>query len=242
MSDFELKYQPYGIRSILIEWPPEISEKILNDILIFKEAIKNNYTKQIVEVNHGYNSILVTYDVAINNIYSCFSELKACYSELNGSIKLKSSHWNIPVCYDEKFGLDLRFLSEEKNLSIDAIIECHSKPIYSVYFTGFLPGFLYLGGLDDRLFQPRRSDPRLSVEKGSVAIGGQQTGIYPCDSPGGWHIIGKTPISLFDPTKNTPCFAKAGDKISFQPVNLEEFEHLKKEIENGTYELEKLNL
>ena len=146
--------------------------------------------------------------------------------------------WKIPVCYDAVFGIDLKTISEEKNLPIEAIVKHHSQTIYTVYFIGFLPGFLYLGGLNETLYMPRKSTPRLKIEKGAVAIGGSQTGVYPSDSPGGWNIIGNSPIEFFNPKLKTPCFAKAGDHIIFQPISLSAYKNIKILVEAGVYQLD----
>lgn len=241
MGQFELKYRPLGSCSILIEWPAEINENILDDVLNFKNRLKLFYTKQKVEINNTYSSILINYGSTIRNIYSTFSDLKECYLQSEPSFKTEIDHWIIPVCYDEKFGVDIQYLSDEKKLLKTDIVDLHSSPIYRVYFLGFLPGFLYLGGLDKKLYQARRSEPRLRVDKGSLAIGGQQTGIYPCNSPGGWHLIGKTPLDLFNPQLKPPCFAKSGDKISFKSVSMDEFNHISGLIKEDRYSLEKEN-
>ena len=142
------------------------------------------------------------------------------------------------MCYDDVFGIDLDELSEEFNLSKSEIIELHSRSNYTVFFVGFLPGFLYLGGLDERLHFPRKKTPRLKVLKGAVAVGGKQTGIYPNESPGGWNIIGNSPINFFDVNKEVPCFAQSGDKISFYRVSKEEYDDIKALVEAGVYQLE----
>ena len=111
----------------------------------------------------------------------------------------------------------------------------HTSSQYLVYFLGFQPGFLYLGGLDSRLHNPRRSNPRLRVDRGAVAIGGEQTGIYPQDSPGGWNIIGKSPVDFFDVSKSRPCFAKAGDYVQFKPVDVATFDEISKEVKQRDY-------
>jgi inhibitor of KinA len=142
------------------------------------------------------------------------------------------------VCYDSIFGLDLIEISKQKGMSEDAIIKLHSQTFYTVYFIGFLPGFLYLGGLDEKLYFPRKETPRLKVEKGAVAIGGKQTGVYPNISPGGWQIIGNSPISFFDSSKGEPCFAKSGDKIEFYAISKEKYDDIKALVDAGVYQLE----
>jgi len=115
----------------------------------------------------------------------------------------------------------------------------HSNNIYTVFFMGFLPGFMYLGGLDERLFFNRKPNPRLHIAKGSVAIGGKQTGVYPSKSAGGWNIIGRTPISFFNIKDEIPCFTKAGDKIKFVPISLDEYHRIEKRIVKNTYTISK---
>jgi len=238
LNHFELTYKPFGERSILVEWPSKIDESILSDVLRFKEILQKEYIKEKVYINSAYNSLLITYEFTINNIYDKISDLKTYYSVTESIIKPTLRQWRIPVCYDDVFGIDLDELSEEFNLSKSEIIELHSRSNYTVFFVGFLPGFLYLGGLDERLHFPRKKTPRLKVLKGAVAIGGKQTGIYPNESPGGWNIIGNSPINFFDVNKEVPCFAQSGDKISFYRVSKEEYDDIKALVEAGVYQLE----
>lgn len=238
MDAFQPTYKPYGERSILVEWPPEIHENILQDVLNFKMNIQNHFIKQKIQVTSAYNSLLITYDYTIDNINDEILTLKSLYS----SKKVTKIHtlrlWKIPVCYDDEFALDLKELSIEKKLSKSKIIKLHSDTIYTVYFIGFLPGFLYLGGLDESLYFPRKSTPRQHIKKGAVAIGGNQTGVYPNESPGGWNIIGNSPISFFDPSKEMPCFAKAGDKVQFVPITIEEYNDITVVVKEGVYQME----
>jgi inhibitor of KinA len=170
------------------------------------------------------------------------NELQSIYEENNFSadeLEKNKTIWEIPVCYDVEFGIDLPFLSAEKKLSIKELISIHSNAIYTVYGIGFLPGFLYLGGLSEKLHHPRRDTPRLEVPKGAVAIGGNQTGIYPQISPGGWQIIGKTPISVFDAKRELPCLIKPGDEIKFKSISKDEFDIIKLDFSAEIYELKK---
>jgi inhibitor of KinA len=232
-----LKYSQYNERSILIEWPAFIDDKMLEEILFFKNRIKNKYIKQKVEVINTYNSILIIYDYTIENINDKFLGFNELFLRQNKSEKSKPSIWEIPVCYDDKFGTDLKEFSDYKKCSIDQIIKLHSEAIYTVFFIGFLPGFLYLGGLNSELFLDRKTTPNLNVKKGSVAIGGQQTGIYPQDSPGGWYIIGNTPIELFDVNQNPPCVIQAGDKLKFVPIDKNEHKDILNTVKMSKYQL-----
>jgi inhibitor of KinA len=235
---FNLTFKPFGERAILIEWPHIISETILKDILQFKSKIKSNNIEAIVEIKSAYNSLLIIYDTICRNFENNVNILKKVYNSSDFKYDKLSKLYKIPVCYDAIFGIDLEALSEEKKLSKEAIITRHSGAIYTVYFIGFLPGFLYLGGLDEVLNTPRKSTPRLKIEKGSVAIGGNQTGVYPTESPGGWNIIGNTPIEFFNPKNSPPCFAKAGDKIIFKPISTNEYNDIKILVEVGVYQIE----
>ena len=238
MGEFQLKYKPYGERSILVEWPTKIDENILYDLINFKKSLYNHLFESTIQIKSAYNSLLITYDNTIDNINNEVSALKALYFAKKRLQKDKFKLWRIPVCYDDCFALDLDEISNQSNLSKKEIIRLHSGTIYTVYFIGFLPGFLYMGGLDSRLFFARKSTPRLQINKGAVAIGGGQTGIYPNDSPGGWNIIGRTPISLFDSNKEQPCFVKAGDKIQFAPIGLKEYQDISTLVGAGVYPLE----
>jgi len=238
LDTFQLTYKPYGERSILVEWPSEINEIILQDILIFKNAIQNKFIESKIEVKSAYNSLLITYDFTIENINDKILALKSLYSSKDVIKKTAFRLWKIPVCYDDEFALDLEEISKQKKLSKQEILKLHSGTIYTVFFIGFLPGFLYLGGLDESLYAPRKSTPRLKIDKGSVAIGGHQTGVYPIESPGGWNIIGNTPINFFNVEKDIPCFAKPGDKIKFSPISKKEYQDIKTLIEAGVYQME----
>lgn len=235
---FNLTYKRFGERAILVEWPAVIDVNTLKDIVKFKNSIEKKNIKSIVELNHAYNSLLISYHSVCRNFENDIKTLKSIYLASDFTEESKSVLWKIPVCYNTCFGIDLEVISKEKKTSKEDIIKRHYHPVYTVYFIGFLPGFLYLGGLDASLCLPRKQTPRLNVEKGAVAIGGSQTGVYPTESPGGWNIIGKSPVEFFDPNLEPPCFAKAGDKISFMPISIEEFKSIRLMIAGGTYKLE----
>lgn len=242
MKKFELIYKPFGESAILVEWPQKISKNILNDIRLFVLKIEKKSIEDILELNYIYNSLLVIYKSNKINFSDLKDELQLIYDEEIYSINIsKITRWEIPVCYNIEFGIDLPFLSLEKKISKDKIIAIHSGVYYTVFGIGFLPGFLYLGGLPKVLHFPRKNTPRLEVPKGSVGIGGNQTGIYPKTSPGGWQIIGKTPISLFNVKNEIPCVINPGDEIKFKSISKEEFKIIEFEQEIGIYELKKLN-
>ena len=228
-----------GERAILIEFEPEISENTLEKVLFYKNKIEDHYFEVKVEVINTYNSLLVYYVYTIENVYDEVSALKGLFQGTKITKKTIVQLYNIPVCYDAEFGLDLKLISREKNLSLDQIIRLHTQPIYTVYFIGFLPGFLYLGGLDKKLQISRKIQPRMVVQKGAVGIGENQTGIYPKSSPGGWQIIGNSPVPLFDKNRLPPCEIAAGDRGKFYQVSKSEFVKISKEIKEGKFQFKK---
>jgi inhibitor of KinA len=238
LGTYKLTYKPFGERAILVEWPQVIDKAILKDIIHFKEKIRNNSIKSLVELKSAYNSLLIVYDDSIKNFKAEMTRIDEIYRTNKATIKMDTVLWKIPVCYDPYFGIDLDLISKEKGLTEEAVVKLHSDTIYTVYFTGFLPGFLYLGGLNEKIHMPRKSSPRLKIEKGSVAIGGNQTGVYPSESPGGWNIIGNSPIDFFDVNKEKPCFAKAGDGIVFYPISRQEYKNMKALVDAGVFQLE----
>ena len=232
-----LTYKPFGSRAILVEWPARIDEAIVRDIVAYKEQVVNHYKDRLEDGIIGYHSLTLLFADEITDVDAEFKALQSVCAGGEPALEITAALWEIPVCYHEKFGIDLAAMSATLELSKEEIIRRHSQTIYTVYFIGFLPGFLYLGGLDCHLAIKRKSSPRLNVAKGSVAIGGSQTGIYPTDSAGGWHILGKTPISLFDVKRESPCFAQPGDHIRFVPVDIAEFDALERDVSRGTYKL-----
>ena len=133
----------------------------------------------------------------------------------------------IPVCYDDEFANDLPWMAEQKNLTREEIVHLHSSRQYRVYMLGFLPGFPYMGEVDKRIVVPRKPEPQ-AILAGSVGIAGKQTGIYPLNSPGGWQIIGRTPLKMFNKNNIEPCLLKAGDAVEFYSITIDEFNYMLK--------------
>jgi len=227
-------FKAFGSKAILIEWPPQISETILLDILLFKQKIESRF-KGFYDLTTAYNSLTIFLQNPITDFDKLVAILKKIYQTPIRLSNLDHYVWQIPVCYDLEFGLDLEFYLKSKNLSLDQLIDLHTKPLYTIHFLGFLPGFPYLGGLPETLNIPRKFNPSLNVPKGSVGIGGKQTGVYTMESPGGWYVIGKTPIPFFDVNLKDPCFLKAGDKIKFFEISKDDFYKISNEIEKQNY-------
>ncbi|MDT0688192.1 5-oxoprolinase subunit PxpB [Salegentibacter sp. F188] len=231
------KIKPMGQRAILIEFEPEINEQLLQKLLSVKDLVQNFYIKEKVEVNNAYSSLLINYTTIIEDVYGELFELERLIKGAKIEKNITSKIYHLPVCYSKKSGLDLQLISEQNQVSVEEIISRHTAPFYTVYFMGFLPGFLYLGGLDEKLHISRKEQPRMKIEKGAVGIGEKQTGIYPQPSPGGWQIIGNCPVNFFDKNSLPPSRISSGDKVKFFAVSEEEFETVSREIEEGNYQL-----
>ena len=190
----------------------------------------------------AYNSVtLIHRDKPIK--FKDFKEkLEEWYKDKKETRSKHRNLWRLPVCYDLEFGIDLQELSERLKKTIEEIIKLHTENSYTLYGIGFLPGFMYLGGLPEELEVPRRSQPRAKVSKGAVGLAGKQTGIYPQESPGGWNIIGNCSVPMFYPEKNEPCFISVGDKVQFYQIERAEYNLHKIESEVGIYKVEKIIL
>lgn len=142
------------------------------------------------------------------------------------------------MCYDKQYGLDIEALAEAHNLSVEEVINIHSQNEYLVYMLRFMPGFPYLGGLDEHIATPRKVSPRKSIPAGSVGIAANQTGMYPLQSPCGWNIIGQTPLKLYDPDRSPVVYYEAGDYIKYEPITSKQFDEIKRQVDAGTYKIE----
>jgi len=234
---FQLTYKLFGSSAILVEWPANISQEIIQDIISFERQVKE--IESILDTIIAYNSLLIRYKNSIIDNEIMISQLKKIYTTSSYLINQDQFLWQIPVCYDVSFGIDLEEIACKKKCSVAEIIRLHTEVDYLVYFIGFQPGFLYLGGLHQNLHVPRKSNPRVRVDKGSVGIGGSQTGIYPQNSSGGWNIIGKSPLNFFNMKASNPCFAKPGDRIQFVSVDLHTFYQIEREDANQKFRIKK---
>jgi len=225
---FLLTYKLFGRSAILVEWPANISQDIIQDIISFERQVKE--IDSILDTIIAYNSLLIRYQNPIVDKELTISQLKKKSAASSYLTKQDQFLWEIPVCYDASFGIDLEEIANKKKCSVADIIRLHSETDYLVYFIGFQPGFLYLGGLHQNLHIPRKSNPRVRVDKGSVGIGGAQTGVYPQSSSGGWNIIGKSPLNFFNMKATNPCFAKPGDRIQFVAVDIHTFYEIEREV------------
>ncbi|MFX0557958.1 5-oxoprolinase subunit PxpB [Maribacter sp. CXY002] len=233
----------FGIHAVLIEWPNEVNEAILDDILRFENFLITTCLEDgNWETVIAYNSLLLVNPKEIIDFNEFSLLIKTWYGQVKSSIPKQRYLWRLPVSYDLEFGIDLLEISEHLGKSKEEIIALHTSTTYTVYGIGFLPGFMYLGGLPKALEIPRKATPRLNVQKGAVGLAGKQTGIYPQESPGGWNIIGNCSVPIFDINKKEPCFVSVGDKIQFYAVSRAEHDLHKIEAEVGIYKPEKTKI
>jgi inhibitor of KinA len=188
----------------------------------------------IQDIIPAYASLTVVYDLwtihkqmANVDAHAYFQQLLMNANEaIKNTIATVGRKLQIPVCYDPTLGIDLDEIAITKKMSVEEIIEKHTRKTYRVFMLGFQPGFAYMGTVDERIAMPRKSMPRNNIAAGSVGIAGFQTGIYPFDSPGGWNIVGRTPLRLFDVNKNAPCLFQPNDEVQFMPISLAEFHQI----------------
>jgi KipI family sensor histidine kinase inhibitor len=185
----------------------------------------------VTEVIPTYRSLLIVYDPSITHPAELQKTLKTLEARLD-DIKIPPPDTvEIPVCYGGEFGPDIEYVAQTHNLTLEEVIELHCRPEYLIYMVGFTPGFPFLGGLSEKLHTPRLETPRTFVPEGSVGIANNQTGIYPVASPGGWRLIGRTPVKLFAPGRRNPFLYQAGDRIKFSPISSQEYARIFKQEE-----------
>lgn len=211
-----------SVDSLVIYFGNEISEKIAFNVRSAYLCLKSLNIDGLIEIIPSYTSIYISYDV-FKYDYITIKELLEKSINLENTENFKENIITIDVYYGEGVGFDLEYMSDKTKLTIDEIIKIHSSKLYDVYAIGFLPGFAYLANVDERIALPRLATPRKQIPKGSVAIADTQTAIYPQNSPGGWNIIGRTTMELFDKKLEKLSPLSIGDKVKFNPISKEKY-------------------
>lgn len=232
VSAFPFTIKHLSDRALILQWPAgDMSHELSNEILAWYHALLPLKGDLITDLVPAYNSLAVFY--SIHKLGNTHKTAADALMELAGALPtpaatgIEGKTVHIPVCYEPSVAPDLERLAAEKNISIEEIIALHSGPRYRVYFLGFLPGFAYLGKLPAALQVNRHEVPRQRVPAGAVAIAGYQTAVYPLESPGGWWLIGKTPLPMTDFTNPDFCRLQPGDSVIFKPISLDEYHHYK---------------
>ncbi|WP_201572345.1 5-oxoprolinase subunit PxpB [Psychrobacter nivimaris] len=214
----ELQWQICSETNLVLFFPKPTTLEKQQKCWALSDSIQN--MPEVIEVVIGMNTLSV---FIVPLTWAELNTFKDKLSDLLNDIPSKTiqgKHVEIPVHYGGKYGPDLAAMANDLNLSVEAVVDLHTKATYTVYFIGFQPGFPYLGGLSESLYFPRHAVPRTQVPAGSVGIGGEQTGVYPFDSPGGWQLLGQTDTALFDLTKTSPTLLNAGDTLTFKAIDI----------------------
>lgn len=232
------EFSPLGDSGVLVKLGDVIDQSTHEKVVTLFDYLQKHPFPGMVEVVPSFTAVTVYYDpIQLFDPKSAvipYERVLAILEEMIGQLpkrQVKEERLvEIPVCYGGSFGPDLEVVANHSGLSPEEVIAIHSSTEYLVYMIGFSPGFPYLGGMDESLATPRRSSPRLAIPKGSVGIGGAQTGIYSIESPGGWQIIGRTPQSLFQPDHPSPSLLRSGDKVRFRPISEGDYDDARKQV------------
>lgn len=215
---------PVGDCGLLAVCGDKINDRVGNRVTALDATVRAARLPGVVETVPAFASLLVRYDPLLTDYDTLAAAVGPLAARTRVHRRLGGQVVTIPVCYGGDYGPDLAFVAQHAGLTEGEVIRRHTAPRYRIYMLGFLPGFPYLGGLDPALFTPRLQNPRTAIPAGSVGIGGQQTGVYPVASPGGWQLIGRTPLRLFAPDRPLPY--AAGDRIRFVPITAARFAEL----------------
>jgi len=220
-------YLVMGDRGLLLEFGDEISHEVNDRVRRMALAIQAEAIEGIIETVPTYRSLLIIY----NSLTLSIDQLKKRLQEIEEGLQEtpfpEPKLTRIPAVYGGAYGPDLEFVAGYHQISPEEVVRLHCSKPYFIYMIGFMPGYPYMGELPEALIMPRLKTPRLAVPKGSVAIAQKQTGIYSMESPGGWQVIGRTPVELFDPGKTPPSLLQMGDLVQFYPISEEEFKEWK---------------
>jgi inhibitor of KinA len=238
-----LSIYPISEKAVTIAFGDSISEALMYRINNFNKLINEHPFEGLQTTVPAYGTLSIFFDplqVLKSTMAgkTCLQKVGHYLEQLNETetrtVKSESQLITIPVCYGGEIGPDLDDVAVLNKITIEEVINIHSSVSYLVHMIGFVPGFAYLGGMPETIAAPRKATPRAAIPAGSVGIAGMQTGVYPLQTPGGWQLIGQTPVKMFDPARPVPALLKAGDRVQFKSIGIEEFRHLQKTADAGT--------
>lgn len=238
----QVRFLVQGDTGLVLEFGDSIDRKTAARVTRadrrLQEAIGAGRLQGIIETVPTYRSLTVIFDPLILPRRQLTEHLLPLLDDQLDVADPPLRQWHLPVCYDPEYGPDLESIARTRGLSPAEVVDLHAGRAYTVYMIGFLPGFPYLGDLDPALQMPRRDDPRVRVPKGSVAIAGLQTAVYPWESPGGWQLLGRCPLPLFDAQRSQPALLAQGELVAFSPVTVAEYQRLEAAATAGTLDLQ----
>jgi inhibitor of KinA len=214
-------------QTLLVSFGDQISREANHQVHWLAAALQDDPIDGMLNLHPAYCSLLVKFDPRRTTHETLERELHQRIARSVHAPHPTARQVEVPVCYDGEFAPDLASLAELRRLSVEELIRTHSQTVYTVYFLGFAPGFAYLGTVPEAIAAPRLASPRRRVEAGSVGIAGRQTGIYPCSVPGGWQLIGRTPLSMFRTDRDPMALLACGDEVRFRPISREEYARIK---------------
>jgi KipI family sensor histidine kinase inhibitor len=233
----KVRFLSAGDRALVIEFGDRVDRALSDDVLRLNAIIRSERLRGVVETVPTFRSVMVHYDPLVTTRADLESAITSLLDRGHGS-RIAATLWRVPVCYEGEFAPDLAEVARLAGLAPDEVVAAHSGTRYHIYMLGFLPGFPYMGDLPKALALPRQADPRLRVPAGSISIATSLTAIYPYESPGGWHLIGMTPIRLFDVERPRPALFAPGDTVIFNPIDGAAFAAIRRAVEDRSYEVE----
>ncbi len=219
----DVRIAPAGDGALLVELPARIDPAVSARVLALAGTVERRYGSSVRDLVVGYCSLTVYFDPRLVDAAWLEAELRTAALDVGDAPAADGGLIAVPVCYGGDFGPDLPEVARAASCSEEEVVALHTAPTYRVYVVGFVPGFPYMASVDPKLALPRRSTPRPNVAAGSVAIAAGQTGIYPTETPGGWHLIGRTPVKAFDALRRQPFLFKVGDRVRFHAIDLAAF-------------------
>jgi len=223
-----------GDTAVVVEFGNRVDRALSERVLTLSARVRASDIPGVLETVPTYRSLMVLHDPLVLDSATLIEKLEHLVEAQDSTAK-ETRLWRIPACYAPIHAPDLEQVAQRSGLAEQEVVRLHSETVFHVYMLGFVPGFPYMGDLPQALALPRRTDPRVKVPAGSIAIAAGQTAIYPVESPGGWHLIGATPVRLFDMRSPRPALLSPGDKVRFVPVSSAEFEDIRAAVAADTY-------
>ena len=231
-----MRFLPAGDTALVVEFGDRIDRDLNDRVLRLGARVNASRVPGVVETVPTFRSLMVHYDPLATDSATLVAAIEKLLDSPRGETK-PVKQWRIPACYAMSHAPDLDEVAQRTGLSGEEVVRLHSGTRFHIYMIGFVPGFPYIGDLPESLVLPRRADPRIRVPPGSIAIAGNMTGIYPLESPGGWHLIGATPVRLFDLRWPRPALLSPGDTVRFEPITVREFDAVRAAVAADAYQI-----